>query len=514
MTRRKKSPNLAHPLLRTAACVMLLATTAPTGAHGDANQRAATGTQAHDTAADARVAAAAAEREAMNAAGRKLLIAEYPAAFRTLMRNDGFGGPSAPMIAGRMQDRAPELVAEARSKMTVTNYGTKGRGLWHIRFPYVNVTLVETPRGLVLLDSGYAAIGPVLRDLIPTLSAKPLLAIAVSHSHVDHAYGAYALLEKWPKADVITTEAYLDEVASDIRLRGSIAKYNNQSLAVQPLQASDLAVPTITFRDRLETVIGGEKFVFIHAPGETVGQHYVWLPERKALATGDYYQGFLPNAGNGKRQQRYVEEWIAAFRDMMSRSPDLLLPMHGASIRGNGAIREALGGTADALEYVEKQAIEGLNLGLRKDQIAASIDWPERFAKNPLLDPQYNRPADVARMVMKRWTGWWDDIPSHFAPLAFEAEAREAVSLAGGVDALDRRARALLPGQPMLAARLADWAYYGAPDNPAAKRLFIDVYMARIGNPDTPLQEGVTYLAAAAQARAELERLNGNTGTK
>ena len=85
------------------------------------------------------------------------------------------------------------------------------------------------------------------------------------------------------------------------------------------------------------------------------------------------------------------------------------------------------------------------------------------------------------------------------------------MTLAGGVEALDRRARKLLPEQPMLAARLADWAYFGAPENAAAKRLFIDVYMARIGNPDTPLQEGVTYLAAAAQARAELERLTGGT---
>jgi alkyl sulfatase BDS1-like metallo-beta-lactamase superfamily hydrolase len=458
---------------------------------------------------------AAAEREAAGTLGRRLLAREYPAALRNLMRNDGFGGPSAPAISNRMQDRAPELVAEARSKMSVVPFGTQeGRGLWHIRFPYVNVTLVETPRGLVLLDSGYAAIGPVLRDLIPTLSPKPLLAIAISHSHVDHAYGAYALLEKWPDADVITTEAYLDEVASDIRLRGSIAKYNNQTLAAQPTKPDDLAIPTITFRDRLEKDIGGETFVFIHAPGETIGQHYVWMPERKALATGDYYQGFLPNAGNGKRQQRYVEEWIAAFRDMAARSPELMLPMHGAPIRGEVAIGEALTGTADAFEHVERQAIDGLNRGLRKDQIAAAIDWPDRFARNPLLDPQYNRPADIARMVMKRWTGWWDDIPSHFAPLAFEAEAREAVALAGGIAALDRRARALLPDQPMLAARLADWAYYGAPGDPAAKRLFVDVYMTRIGDPATPLQEGVTYLAAAAQARAELETLNGTAGAR
>ena len=450
----------------------------------------------------------AAHREQMTQLGRSLLIREYPEIFKNFLRNDGFGGPSSPKIANRMQDRSPELVALAKAAMTVTNYRTqKGRGLWHIRFPYVNVTLVETPKGLVLLDSGYAAAGPVLAELIPTLSHKPLLAIAISHSHVDHAYGAFALQAKWPNAQIITTDAYLDEVAADVELRGSIAKYNGQTLANQPSKTTDLPVPTITFQNRLEREIGGKKFVFIHAPGETIGQHYVWIPEHKTVVTADYYQGFLPNAGNGKRQQRYVEEWIAALRNMVGLKPDLLLPMHGAAINGNGGISDALGTTADAMAYIKDEAIQGLNEGRRKDEIAATVDWPKSFANHPLLDPQYNRPADIARMVMKRWTGWWDDIPSHFAPMVFEKEAAEAVKLAGGVDALDRRARGLMKDDPMLAARIADWAYFGDAESKQAKQLFIDVYMARISEPDMPLQEATVYLAAASMARAELENM-------
>lgn len=450
----------------------------------------------------------AAHREQMTQLGRNLLIQEYPEIFKNFLRNDGFGGPSSPKIASRMQDRSPELVALAKAAMTVTNYGTqKGRGLWHIRFPYVNVALVETPKGLVLLDSGYAAAGPVLTELIPTLSRKPLLAIAISHSHVDHAYGAFALQAKWPDVQIITTDGYLDEVASDVELRGSIAKYNGQKLANQPSKATDLPMPTVTFQNKLEMEIGGEQFVFIHAPGETIGQHYVWIPAHKTVVTADYYQGFLPNAGNGKRQQRYVEEWIDALRNMVGLRPDLLLPMHGAAVSGNDGVSNALGTTADAMAYIRDQAVQGLNEGRRKDDIAATIDWPKHFSEHPLLDSQYNRPADIARMVMKRWTGWWDDIPSHFAPIAFEQEASEVVTLAGGVDALDRRARAIMKENPPLAANIADWAYFGDAGSEQAKRLFIDVYMARIGEPDMPLQEATVYLAAASVARAELENM-------
>ena len=78
-----------------------------------------------------------------------------------------------------------------------------------------------------------------------------------------------------------------------------------------------------------------------------------------------------------------------------------------------------------------------------------------------------------------RWTGWWDDIPSHHNALDFGTEARAIVALAGGVAAIDSRARAALPDNPRLATRMADWALYGAPGDPLALRLAVDVYMAK-----------------------------------
>lgn len=437
--------------------------------------------------------------EALIAAGRKLLFAEHPAAFAAMARNDGFGGPKSALIANRMQDRAPELVAEARAKMSVEAFG---KGLWLIRFPYVNVVLLETRDSLVLFDTGYAAIGPVLRDLIPTLSAKPLQTIVISHTHVDHAYGAFALLADKPQ--IITTAQFPAMADVDSRLRGSIAKYNNQPLALQPQSRADFTMPTRTFQDQLALTIGGEAIELVAAPGETADQLYIWLPDRRTLVTADYYQGFLPNAGNGKRMQRHVEEWSAALRAMAAKKADLLLPMHGAALTGAATIDSALTLHADALDYITTQVVDRLNKGERKDVILASIDWPARFANAPLLAASYVRPEDIAKMVAHRWTGWWDDIPSHHNALDFGTEARAIVELAGGVPAIDRQARAALADNPRLATRLTDWALFGAPEDPVALRLAVDVYMARLAAPDTPLQEATIYLETAARARAKL----------
>lgn len=235
------------------------------------------------------------------------------------------------------------------------------------------------------------------------------------------------------------------------------------------------------------------------------------LPGRGAIFTADYYQGFLPNAGNGKRIMRHVDEWATALRSMAALKPSLLMPMHGAPVSDAGEVERRLTILAEALEHVSAETVRRLNDGERRDVIAATINWPKRFAEEPTLDAQYNRPEDISRMVSMRWTGWWDGVPGHFAALPFEAEAKEAIRLAGGIDALDRRARELLPANPKLAARLADWAFFGEPDNPAALRLTVDIYMARLAEPDMPVQEGLVYFDQAAKARAMLQQFRNQS---
>lgn len=436
--------------------------------------------------------------------GRALIAREHPEVVRHMMRNDGFGGVNSAIIATSMLSDSPAHVAAARAGMKVERHG---QGMWLIRFPYVNVALIETRRGLVLFDTGYAAIGPVLVDVIPTLSPKPLTHVVVSHVHVDHAYGWPALKARWPRLRTITSDLFPAMAAKEVRLGGSIGRLNNQVLAFQPTSIERLPRPDITFRDRLSLTIDGERFELHHDPGETEEHVWLHLPSRGAIFTADYYQGFLPNAGNGKRIMRHVDEWAAAFRAMAALRPRLLMPMHNAALDDPVEIERRLTLYADAFEHISNQVVARLNAGERKDVIAATLDWPERFAAAPELDPQYNRPEDIARMVAMRWTGWWDDIPSHFAAMRFEDEAREALRLAGGLDAVDRRARELLASDTRLAARLADWAYFGAPGDARALRLTVDVYLARIAEPGMPLQESQVYFGHAARARAQLEGL-------
>jgi alkyl sulfatase BDS1-like metallo-beta-lactamase superfamily hydrolase len=108
---------------------------------------------------------------------------------------------------------------------------------------------------------------------------------------------------------------------------------------------------------------------------------------------------------------------------------------------------------------------------------------------------------DISKMVMRRYVGWWDDIPSHWTPASFDAQSAVITELAGGVAALDRRARSLLKTDIVMASHIADWAWFGSPGDPLAQKLLIDVYAHRIVNTESNTQEILAWLEAMTQAR-------------
>jgi alkyl sulfatase BDS1-like metallo-beta-lactamase superfamily hydrolase len=220
------------------------------------------------------------------------------------------------------------------------------------------------------------------------------------------------------------------------------------------------------------------------------------------VQTADYYQGFLPNAGNGKRVQRYVEEWAYALREMAGLEPEILIPAHGAAITNPAEIQEVLGVHAEALQYVVDATIEGLNARLRKDQVHQSIELPAHLADHPALNVQYVTAQDISKMVIKRYTGWWDDMPSHWSPSPKEQEAAAIVKLAGGLPVLVDETRRLLDQDVQLACHLADWAWLAAPDDPAVQQLVIDTYLARIVDERSNTQEILAYIDAITAARS------------
>lgn len=476
-------PRLARVCITLAGCLASAAFSSGAAAHDDNAPRPVT----------AQVAAARAEVYKAN-----------PEMVRSIMRGGGFGTELSYAIANHMYSRTDaSAIADARAKLKIEPLAER---TWLLRFPIVNVVVFETDEGLVLIDSGYAPAGPALVDALKQISSKPVHTVVFTHFHADHAFGAWALLAAGMKPRIITEERFVEQMEEDMRTHGVIARNNQQPLAEVPRTWADAVKPTETFHRKTTLKIGGEDFVLTHARGETEDQIWVSAPGRKVVVAADYFQNFLPNAGNGKRRQRYPEDWAQALLDMAALKPRLLLPMHGPAMTNAAEIQDRLGAQAQMLQSISRQVVDGLNAGERRDLVIDRVALPPELARRDDARELYVSARDIGRMVVQEHSGWWDDIPSHWAPAPLLTQARELAALAGGAQALMARALALADENPALASNLADWAWLADEQNQIVVQGALQVYAKRVAKP-LPTQEALVYAEHMGKLQLTLNQL-------
>ena len=150
----------------------------------------------------------------------------------------------------------------------------------------------------------------------------------------------------------------------------------------------------------------------------------------------------MPNAGNPQKVQRYVGDWADSLERMLPLDAEILLPGHGLPIIGADRVRRALAGTARYMRSIEEQSVAAMNRGLSLDQVVRAVQPPAELADEPYLQPVYDDPSFLVRMVWRRYGGWWDGEFDNVMPAAKKEQARAWVELAGGVDRVVEQARA------------------------------------------------------------------------
>lgn len=440
--------------------------------------------------------------DAVQLSGRKLVLLENPELISRIMEGGSFGNENFSIAAAQnMFSKDEDAIEDIIDKIEIHKVAPR---IWFIRMPIVNCTLIETDEGLVLIDTGMKPSGPALLKAIRSVSNKPIHTIIYTHGHVDHCYGTWSLIEAGEQPQIIAHKNIINRFNRYIMLRGSIAKYMSQPEDQLPEDSADIVWPTRYFQEQLTLNIGGVEFQLKHYKGETDDQLFVWLPEQKIVLAADYYQGFLPNAGNGKRVQRDVKEWIKALKAMIELQPEMMIPSHGELVRGQQQVQENLLVLAEALEHIFTHTIEGLNAGLRKDQIYQSIELPAHLESHPILEEKYVTAKDISKMIIRQYTGWWDDIPSHWSPAPLESQSEKIVELAGGIDGLVAFSRELSGVDLTLASHFTDWAYYADPENPEVQQLVLEIYRRRILSDESVTQEMLVYLDHMAAVRERM----------
>jgi alkyl sulfatase BDS1-like metallo-beta-lactamase superfamily hydrolase len=372
---------------------------------------------------------------------------------------------------------------------------------------FVNVTAVRTGDGLVLVDTGsYHPLSHKLSfEAVRGWSGERVHTAVYTHGHVDHAYGlppflAEAAARGWQAPRIVGHTNVLPRMQRYVATAGYNSIINTRQFNVPTEWPVDYQAPTDTYAERLALEVGGTRFELCHAKGETDDHTWVWLPATRTLCTGDLFIWAAPNAGNPQKVQRYAAEWAAALRAMAALAPELLLPGHGLPIAGRDRVRAALADTAAYLESLVQQTLERLNAGETIYAILEAVRPPPALAERPYLRPVYDEPEFIVRNLWRCYGGWYSGVPSELKPAPREALGREVLGLAGGLDAVLRRAQALLEaGDARLAAHLVDWAADAAPASREVHAVRAAVYRRLLETSSSTMSKGI-YGAAARES--------------
>ena len=383
---------------------------------------------------------------------------------------------------------------------------------------FSHVVAFRTDDGLVLFDASAQFTAEGVVQSLRGWADDPVHTLVYTHGHVDHVGGSGHLL-----ADGRARGHADPRVVGHENIPARFDRYrrtNGWNLAINARQfgpgfgganiggarrflPDDTAPCTETYGDRLDLHVGDLEVRLFHGRGETDDHTWAWIPQHRAVCTGDFVLWVFPNAGNPQKVQRYPGEWAHVLRQMQALEPELLLPAHGLPVVGAERVATVLDDLATSLERLVDDVVTMMNDGATLDDILHEVRVDPELLAKPWLRPIYDEPEFVVHNVWRLYGGWWDGNPARLKPPSDAAIATELASLAGGVDLLVSRANELSDaGDHRLACHLVELAVGAAPDDPGVLRARAAIYRSRAATETSLMAQGVFKQVARRSAEA------------
>ncbi len=373
---------------------------------------------------------------------------------------------------------------------------------------FSNALVLDSGEGLVFIDTSSLFHANQMYDDVRSWSQARVHTGVYTHGHVDHVFGLKRFAEEAaekgePAPHIIAHEACPARFDRYKLTQGYNGHINMRQFGFpKPVFPGEFTYPDETLRDDLVLEIGDERIELRHDRGETDDHVWAWVPERKAIYTGDLFIWASPNCGNPQKVQRYPREWAAALRKMSMLGAETLFPGHGPPIIGADRVKQALDESAELLESICEQTLAMMNDGATLDDVLHGIDIPHALLERPYLRPVYDHPLFIVRNLWRLYGGWYDGNPAHLVPPQTAKLGRAVADLAGGAGALAAAAEAAAAdGDLDVACELVELAWHAAPDEVRVREARAALYRARAKAATSLMARGI-YKAAATQAES------------
>ena len=413
-------------------------------------------------------------------------------------------------------------------------------GIYQVRgYDISNITFVRSEHGWIIMDCGsskYTA-AEALKLFRSKMGDARIVAIVISHAHVDHYGGIEGLIapedSSLPldeqiasgKTAIIVPKGFTDAVMKEnvfvgtaMKRRaffqyGSMLPYGEQGrlsvgIGLTAVQTGvGYIAPTFEVADSIyETTIDGVTAIFQQTPGtESPAEMNTYFPDSKALWMAENCSGSMHNlytlrgaeVRDGAAWASYITEAISLY----GKEAEVTFQSHNWPHWGNNVVNDYMVNTAAVYKFINDQTLTYINQGYTSDEISNMIELPEALNKIWYTRQYYGTVAHNAKAVYQKFMGWYDSNPVNLNPLTPSDSAKKWVEYLGDVDKVLQMAKADFDkGEYQWVAEVTNTIVFADPTNTDARLLCADAleqlgYQAESG----PWRN--EYLTAAQELR-------------
>lgn len=405
-----------------------------------------------------------------------------------------------------------------------------------------NMTFVRSDNGWIVMDcltSVYTAKAAL--ELFESVMGKiRVVAVVISHSHVDHYGGIEGIIAAEDAADssllldeqiasgktaIIVPEGFTDSVMNENVFVGTamkrraifqyghvLRKGEKGSLAVGigltvPQTGTGFIAPTFEITEDLyETEIDGVKAIFQLTPGsEAPAEMNTFYPEYKALWLAENCSGTLHNLytlrGAEVRDANAWARYITESQTLFGEDTEVVFQAHNWPHWGKETINEYMTNTAAVYKFIHDQTLLYINEGYTSTEIASMIELPDALEKVWYTRQYYGTLKHNVKAVYQKYMGWYDANPVHLDELEPTEYAKKMVEYLGDPEKVLKMARDDFDkGEYQWVAQITNILVYADPTNTDARYLCADA-LEQLGYQAESGAWRNAYLVAAFELR-------------
>jgi alkyl sulfatase BDS1-like metallo-beta-lactamase superfamily hydrolase len=381
-------------------------------------------------------------------------------------------------------------------------------GIWQVRsFDIANMTFIRGDTGWIIIDPlSSAESARAALDLVNLhLGERPVVAVIISHSHVDHYGGVLGIMSIAQGASgeikVIAPEGFVTESLSENVLAGNVmqrrATYMYGNLLAPGVQAfvtaglgAALSMGSIGFiqpNDVIRTTgetrcIDGVEIEFQMTPGtEAPAEMVFWFPQHRALCMSEITSHHQHNLYTPRGAQvRDALAWSQQIQESIDRyggQLDVHFASHHWPTWGRVEAVDYMERQRDLYKFIHDQSLRLANHGYNMDEIAEQLRLPSELARDFSSRGYYGTLNHAAKAVYVKYLGHFDGNPAHLEPHPPVASARRYLDFMGGADAVVTKAgRSFEDGDYRWVAQVLNHVVMAEPEHVAARSMLADAY--------------------------------------